>query len=303
MKKSVWILLFTSVILLCGCSEKSENSGCIDSVSSENLSDSVDDLISNPKNQVGNGYVIIHDEASFPAWVSEFRYGDGGNVIDFWGREVFSVTEKDLLFSCGISAHRFENGLYGYLNMNGETVIEPKYSEARPFVNGTALVAENGKQKYIDMNGNQSADKTHEGYHGDMTKHDWYGPFTGQYLVYQDADRDNAKVYYGYSDASGNDTAMPDVSKAYSFSNGFALIERENGEFYFIDERLQRVTDFSDEIEDRISRKGIAYTLWEGDLMLGNEYVFDDGYFVLNIGSAREPRFELIKILPKLYQP
>ncbi len=313
MKKLALGFLLTSIILLCSCSDSSNSNSNSDSVNqnSESVSDvseiSDDEIISNPKNEVGNGYVIIRDENDYPSCLKDFRYNCGGKVIDYWGNEVFSVTENDLLFSCGVSAHKFENGLYGYIDINGETVIEPVFSEARPFVNGSALVKKNDKSFYIDLNGNKSEDKTYEGYHGDLTKHDYYGTFTGQYLIYQDAGIEDFSVDYGFSDANGNDTDMPNVTKAWSFSNGFALVEAtENNreEYYFIDENLERVTDFPPEIELEIySFNRITSFQLEPDLMLGLQYIYGNGYFVVNTGEARNPTFELYKIVPELYQP
>lgn len=318
MKKIALTFLLIGSILLCGCSDNSissssdpvdqDSAAVSDSADQDSAAVSNDDIISNPKNEVGNGYVWIRDEADFPAWVSEFRYADSNSVFDYWGKEIFSVAEHDLLFSCGVSAHKFENDLYGYIDLNGETVIEPKYSEARPFVNGSALVTENDERYYIDLNGNRCEDKTHEGYHGDFTKHYWYAPFTGKYLMYQDADMEHARVSYGYSDANGVDIDMPNVIKAYSFCNGFALVEaideNQHIENYFIDEKFNRVTDFSyKKIESDIFAHRMVNTTIEGDLMLGLEYVYGDGFFVMNTGSVFEPEFELFKIVPELYQP
>lgn len=306
MKKIVLILMLICSIQLCGCSDNSI-SGSSDYSNQNSSSVSDDNIISNPKNEVGNGYIIINDELDYPSCLKDFRYDCGDKVIDYWGNEVFSVSENDLMFSCGVSAHKFENGLYGYIDKNGKTVIEPVFSEARPFVNGSALVMQNDESYYIDLNGNKSEDKTHEGYHGDLTKHDYYSTFTGQYLIYQDADAENTGVNYGYSDANGQDTDMPNITKAFSFINGFALVEAtENNrkEYYFIDENLQRVTDFPDEIEDRIYFRNNMETIHlEGELLLGLEYIYGDGYFVVNTGTAREPKFELYKIIPELYQP
>lgn len=306
MKRIALLLLLTGSILICGCSDESLESSS-NPMNMETSSKSDDDILSNPNNEVGNGYVIIHDESDYPSCLKDFRYDCGGKVIDYWGNEVFSVSENDLLFSCGVSAHRFDNGLYGYINKNGETVINPVFSEARPFVNGSALVMQDDESYYIDLNGNRSEDKTHEGYHGDLTKHDYYSTFTGQYLIYQDADIEHTSVNFGYSDANGNDTDMPNITKAFSFVNGFALVEATESnkkEYYFIDENLERVTDFSDEIEDRIYLKNTMESVrLEGELLLGLEYIYGDGYFVVNTGDARDPKFELYKIVPELYQP
>lgn len=306
MKKIALTFLLTGSILLCGCSNNSVSSSS-DSVNQDSSLVSDDDIISNPKNEVGNGYVIINDESDYPSCLKDFRYDCGGKVIDYWGNEIFSVTEdNDLLFSCGVSAYKFENGLFGYIDLNGETVIEPIYSEARPFVNESALVTENDEHFYIDLEGNRSEDKMYEGYHGDLTKHDYYSTFTGQYLIYQDADVEHASVNCGYSDANGKDTDMTNVSKLYSFINGFALVEgdeTQHGHFYFIDENLERVTDFSDKRDNCMLFRSIVNAPMEGELLLGLEYIYGDGYFVVNTGTAREPKFELYKIVPELYQP
>lgn len=47
------------------------------------------------------------------------------------------------------------DGKYGYLDMTGEWVIEPKYEDAQPFSEGLAAVCLNGKYGYIDHSGNE----------------------------------------------------------------------------------------------------------------------------------------------------
>lgn len=123
MKRIALLLLLTSSILICGCSDKSLESSS-NPVNKETSSVSDDDILSNPKNEVGNGYVIIHDESDYPSCLKDFRYDCGGRVIDYWGNEVFSVSENDLLFSCGVSAHRFDNGLYGFYDNYSRTVFK-----------------------------------------------------------------------------------------------------------------------------------------------------------------------------------
>ncbi|HXH18576.1 MAG TPA: WG repeat-containing protein, partial [Chitinophagales bacterium] len=43
-----------------------------------------------------------------------------------------------------------KNGKYGYLNPNGEWMIQPKYETAFPFIEGIALVSLDGKKFLID---------------------------------------------------------------------------------------------------------------------------------------------------------
>ena len=49
-------------------------------------------------------------------------------------------------------------GSYGYVDKNGNTVINAEYSTATPFENGRALVTLNGKMIYIDPKGNYLGD-------------------------------------------------------------------------------------------------------------------------------------------------
>lgn len=298
-------LLLTVSVLFIGCSyaDDDKNGDIHSSDSIESAGDNSVDILSSPDNEICNGYVIIRDEATYPDSLKEFRYDLGGTVIDFWGNEVFSVDEDDLLFNCGLSPHKFENGLYGYIDINGDTVIGPVYDSARPFVNGSALVSEDGSEYYIDTNGDKCNDKMHEGYNGSLEKHEFYGTFTGKYLLYQDADfyvPGHMKIRYGYSDANGNDTPMVDASTAYSFVNGYAFIE-EVGDWYFIDENFERVTDFSDKRLFRLPNEIVGLSD-EGNFQMGIEYVFDDGYFVVNIGNGTDPHFLLLKIVPELYE-
>ena len=47
-----------------------------------------------------------------------------------------------------------ENGKWGYINREGDVVIEPLYSLANDFTDGRAEVEMNGKRFYIDPAGN-----------------------------------------------------------------------------------------------------------------------------------------------------
>lgn len=57
----------------------------------------------------------------------------------------------------GISEERIpvmKDGRWGYLDLSYKTVISPRYLEARVFINGLAIVNQNGLLGYIDGNGN-----------------------------------------------------------------------------------------------------------------------------------------------------
>ena len=308
-------VFMTLVTAACGSSDKADSQGV--SGSSDILTDessqaqlyeelnikSNEELLANEKNIAGNGFIIINDEADYPEYLNDFRYDCGGRVLDFWGNEVFSVEQNDLFFNCGLSPHKFENGLYGYIDLNGETVIEPIYSSALYFVNGSAQVTTEDETFFIDLNDNKTDDTMYNGYNGSFDRHDFYGAFTGKYLVYQDALEDIIAIGYGYSDADGNDTPMDNAKTAFSFVNGYAFVEAGNGEeYYFIDEDFNRVTDFSQTEGIRITPKTIVNLINEQYFLIGIEYVLQDGYFVVNTGTASEPDFVLAKICPELYK-
>ena len=64
---------------------------------------------------------------------------------------IFSQEQDSLLLIGGYST----NGLYGYINRNGEIVIEPKYSRACDFAEGVAVVRIDEKRfGFIDQSGN-----------------------------------------------------------------------------------------------------------------------------------------------------
>ncbi len=54
----------------------------------------------------------------------------------------------------GLCAIEGENGKIGYINLDFEIVIKPKYEDAKPFSCGLARVKEEGKTGFIDKTGN-----------------------------------------------------------------------------------------------------------------------------------------------------
>ena len=61
---------------------------------------------------------------------------------------------QDYYFHEGVSPVQNENGLWGYVNVDGQEVIPCQWDEAYPFDAGLALVAySDGKTAYIDHAG------------------------------------------------------------------------------------------------------------------------------------------------------
>ena len=48
-----------------------------------------------------------------------------------------------------------KNGKWGFVDINGKVVIEPKYENARSFSNGNAAIMENGKWGFINKKQSQ----------------------------------------------------------------------------------------------------------------------------------------------------
>jgi hypothetical protein len=82
---------------------------------------------------------IIYDDAeSFKDGYSKVRIGENEFLIDDLG------DRKD-----GLSPESNQNGLWGFVNNKGKTIIDFKYQDVGFFVSGLAPVNENGKWGYI----------------------------------------------------------------------------------------------------------------------------------------------------------
>ena len=74
---------------------------------------------------------------------------------------VFSLPEgleaADWFYQDGLLLVMNGDGLYGYVDLNGEIVIEPQFGEAESFRNGYAVAADGGSGWLIDTQGNRLA--------------------------------------------------------------------------------------------------------------------------------------------------
>lgn len=102
--------------------------------------------------------------------------------MDFWGNQ---ISEGNILgYTDALSPYRDENGNMGYVDLDGNIVIEPRFDNAYYFCNGTAEVSENGETFYIDINGEKTNNTKYQGYNGNIDNDSICGVFTGDYLVY-----------------------------------------------------------------------------------------------------------------------
>ena len=84
--------------------------------------------------------------------------------IDRSGREVIKPTTwaAALPFGYGLAPVRNEAGKFGFVRGDGSVAIEPRFDEARPFVNGLAAVRLNDSWGFIDIAGRMAVEATFE---------------------------------------------------------------------------------------------------------------------------------------------
>lgn len=83
------------------------------------------------------------------------KKGDNYYLYDTDGNKVVEDAYEDaVLFNDGTYAAVQIDDKWGFINVDGEVVIEPQYDEARSFLNGYAAVKIDGKWGFIDNEGN-----------------------------------------------------------------------------------------------------------------------------------------------------
>lgn len=115
------------------------------------------------------------------------------------------------------------NGLYGYMDTNGNIVIEPQYRDALPFSEGMAAVAgENGLYGYINTS-------------GDIVIPYEYGQVDSYEKTVSNFSEGVAVVNGNmYIDKLGN-KILGEYKYADDFHDGFAVVETIYGKFAYID--------------------------------------------------------------------
>ena len=142
---------------------------------------------------------------------------DGG--IDFidLSEEQLNILKKEIIkanakddnydFSENLASVSFD-GKYGYINTDGDFVIEPQFEAAGSFAEGVACVKTNGKYGYIDTNGKFVIEP----------QFDDAGSFT-EGVAYV---KTNGK--YGYINTNGKFVIEPQFEEAESFAEGIAHV-------------------------------------------------------------------------------
>ncbi|MBR5610846.1 MAG: WG repeat-containing protein [Bacteroidales bacterium] len=134
-----------------------------------------------------------------------------------WLRNVDEQTVRP--YSEGLSAF-FENGKWGFLNLDGKVAIKPEFDEVTDFEKGLSIVKKDGKYGAINTNGGHIFPITFD----KLTK------FNGGIALAEE----NGLKYYLYS--NGKRQPLSNKYTFYPYSEGFARIKStKNGKWGYID--------------------------------------------------------------------
>lgn len=122
---------------------KSDETWALINADIEKISDqSFDDIKSFDNGTVSYDGIMIASENS--------KYG----IYDADGKKINDFICKDAdVYYGGAIAYEDETGKWGFVDKNGNVIIEPKYDKAKSFSNNLAAVKSNGKWGFIDTEG------------------------------------------------------------------------------------------------------------------------------------------------------
>lgn len=156
-------------------------------------------------------------------------------------------------FSQGMAAVK-ENGKWGYISPAGAYVIEPQFDRAFSFRNNRAPVYESSQSKVKEYFINPKGEKVFEIQTGE---NGWYGDFVEDRLLVCKEGK------YGFLDPEGNEAVPFIYDEAYDFNQGLALVYKDE-KYGCVDKNGKEIVPVTYEAvlpinEDRI----IAYTMSE----------------------------------------
>ena len=302
MKGRIFTLLLAAAMMLSagGCSEKKGDK--------EEKKSTEQQMMEDDQTVTKNGYIVVGNRDYFPAEFDDIRVVKNGSeegtyeVFNVYGDELFQVTSEEYpVFTEGVAAVCV-GGLWGFIDKDGKTISEPKFTAAGEYFGGSCPVTFNGEELFIDKAGNVTEDKRYEGMSVTLEelkntignpKSTIY-PFTGSYARFvMDA---GGQVVYGYADKAGKLRVMSSATEAYDFYEGYALIV-EKEDMYFINEKFERVT--GNLMADGYSRQSFFIPSSENS----RQYIFKDGCLAANVSNdGVSAEVKLFKLSPDLYK-
>ena len=177
-----------------------------------------------------------------------------------------NANAMDLIMFC-YAQDSDEKTLYGYVNRQGEVVIEPQFTYARPFSKeGLAAVQpKDGKVGYINMSGEFVIPPIYDG---------GFSFSDGIANVRKDEK-------YVYIDTSGNIMLeVGDGNTCFEYSEGFITVTDGSGKYAYMDLNGNYVTDFTYDV---------AFPFLNGIAMV---CIDDKDYFIdTSFNTAIEPKY------------
>lgn len=211
-----------------------------------------------------------NDVTLFNQGLLAVRKGDKWGYID----ESFSLV-IDLKFAsaCDFNEYgiaevgeRDSNGdiLYGYIDIGGEYIVEPKFRYTKPFENGCAYVTEGDESYYINTKGEKI--KAPEETDAEEKK---------DFEIYREGDK------YGYKKPSEKKLTEAVYERASAFFCGYAAVKYE-GKWGYINEKGKYYIEPVFDDASSFTEEGIAR------VKLGSKwgYIDTEGYFLI------KPKFD-----------
>ena len=122
-------------------------------------------------------------------------------------KTIYTDNDLSLFFSDGLAAVKI-NGLYGYINKEGDVVIPCIYDFCNAFFNKTASVSKGGKYGIIDINGNTIIPCIYDG----------CGSFSEGLAAFKVDDK------WGFVNLMGEEIIKPQYDNWQYFRNGVAKV-------------------------------------------------------------------------------
>lgn len=230
---------------------------------------------------------------------------------------VFELSEynEDNLFTNGLLAFRSDSSeLMGYININGEYIIEPQYYSAYGFdADGLARVeADNGMYGLINTDGEYVIEPKYRNIYGSFDEYDmlYVGASEGgngfidreenwviesKYISINEfadnglacmrkpTDETYETFLYGYIDREGNEVIPAQYEEAESFaSNGLAVVKKDSL-YGYIDSTGKVVIDPIFQQAESFGENGLAYAQLSDDGVTG--YIDATGEFSIIINE------------------
>lgn len=152
-----------------------------------------------------------------------------------------------------------ENKKYGVIDKSGEYIIEPRFYNIGNFSHGLAMAQEqeNGEARIIDLKGSIVSEN--------LYRYDGSYEMTNMFEERLARVQDYNTGLYGAIDDEGKEVIPPSYKDMGLFANGYAYIEDENGKCGFIDEENKIVVPCQYDSVSNFSVDGVAPVM-VGDL-------------------------------------